>query len=35
VPVPPALADLLNRPTESTPLAPRLEPFIAAIDAWK
>lgn len=35
VPVPPALADLLDRPTESTPLAPRLEPFIAAIDAWK
>jgi threonine synthase len=33
--VPPALADLLDRPTTSTPLAPRLEPLIAELDAWK
>ena len=35
VPVPPSLADLLGRPTASTPLAPRLEEFAAEIDAWK
>ena len=35
VPVPPALAELLDRPTASTPLAPRLEQFGAEIDAWK
>ena len=35
VPVPPALAKLLGRPTASTPLAPRLEDFVAEIDAWK
>ena len=34
VPVPPALAALLDRPTASTPLAPRLEQFAAEIDAW-
>jgi threonine synthase len=33
--VPPALADLLDRPTASTALAPRLEPLIAELDAWK
>jgi threonine synthase len=35
VEVPPALAELLDRPTASTPLAPRLEQFAAEIDAWK
>jgi threonine synthase len=35
VPIPPALAELLDRPTASTPLAPRLEQFAAEIDAWK
>jgi len=35
VPVPPALADLLDRPTASTPLAPRVEELVAALDAWK
>ena len=35
VPVPPALAELLDRPTASTPLAPRLEQFVTEIDAWK
>jgi threonine synthase len=35
VPVPPALAELLDRPTASTPLAPQLEQFVAEIDAWK
>jgi threonine synthase len=34
VPVPPALAELLDRPTASTPLAPRLAAFAAEIDAW-
>jgi threonine synthase len=34
VPVPPALAELLHRPTASTPLAPRLAAFAAEIDAW-
>jgi threonine synthase len=34
VPVPPALAALLDRPTTSTPLAPSLEQFAAEIDAW-
>ena len=34
VPVPPSLAELLDRPTASTPLAPRLEQFVAEIDAW-
>jgi len=35
VPVPQALAELLDRPTASTPLAPQLEQFAAEIDAWK
>jgi threonine synthase len=35
VPVPPALAELLGRPTASTPLAPRLASFAAEIDAWQ
>jgi threonine synthase len=35
VPVPPSLAELLERPTASTPLAPRLEQFVAEIDAWR
>ena len=35
VSVPQALAELLDRPTASTPLAPRLEQFAAEIDAWK
>jgi threonine synthase len=35
VAVPPALAQLLDRPTASTPLAPRLEEFVAEIDAWQ
>jgi len=35
VPVPPALADLLDRPTASTPLVPRLAEFAAEIDVWK
>jgi len=35
LPVPRALAELLDRPTASTPLAPRLEDFAAEIDAWK
>ncbi|HEX7238034.1 MAG TPA: threonine synthase [Gammaproteobacteria bacterium] len=35
VPVPPALAELLDRPTASTPLAARLEQLVAEIDAWK
>jgi threonine synthase len=34
VAVPPALAELLDRSTASTPLAPRLEQFAAAIDSW-
>jgi threonine synthase len=32
--VPPALAGLLDRPTASTALAPRLEPLIAELDSW-
>ena len=35
VPVPPALAALLERPTASTPLAPRLEQLAAELDSWK
>ena len=35
VPVPPALSELLDRPTASTPLAPRLEQLRAELDAWK
>jgi threonine synthase len=35
VPVPPALAALLERPTSSTPLEPRLAAFAAELDAWK
>jgi threonine synthase len=35
VPVPPALAELLDRPAASTPLAPRLEQFAAELDVWK
>jgi threonine synthase len=32
--VPPALAELLDRPTRSTPLEPSLERFSAELDAW-
>ena len=35
VPVPPALATLLGRPTASTPLAPDLERFAAELDKWE
>jgi threonine synthase len=35
VPVPPALAALLERPTESTSLPPRLPEFAAELDSWK
>jgi threonine synthase len=35
VPVPPALAKLLGRPTASTPLEPRLPAFTAELDGWK
>lgn len=35
VPVPPALAELLKRPTASTPLAPQLPRFAAELDGWK
>ncbi len=35
VPVPPALAELLERPTASTPLAPQLPRFAAELDRWK
>jgi threonine synthase len=35
VPVPPALAELLERPTARTPLAPRLAAFAAELDGWK
>ena len=35
VPVPPALAELLKRPTVSTPLAPGLPRFAAELDGWK
>jgi threonine synthase len=34
VPVPPALAALLERPTASTPLMPDLERFAAELDSW-
>jgi threonine synthase len=34
VPVPPALAELLKRPTASTPLAPQLPRFTAELDGW-
>jgi threonine synthase len=34
VPVPSSLAKLLGRPTASTPLGPRIDEFVAAIDAW-
>jgi len=33
--VPPALEELRERPTESTPLVPRLEQFVAEVDGWK
>jgi threonine synthase len=32
--IPPALAGLLDRPTASTPLEPRLEVLIAELDSW-
>src|SRR5690606_8175014 len=32
--VPPALAQLLDRPTHSEPLEPRLAALAAALDAW-
>jgi threonine synthase len=35
VPVPPALAQLLKRPTASTPLAPQLPRFAAELTGWK
>jgi threonine synthase len=35
VPVPPALAALLERPTASTRLAPRMDDFAALLDSWK
>jgi threonine synthase len=35
VPVPPALAALLERPTASTPLPPRLPDFAAELAGWK
>jgi threonine synthase len=35
VPVPPALAELLERPTASTSLRPELARFAAELDAWK
>jgi threonine synthase len=34
VPVPPALAALLDRPTASTPLLPQLPQLAAELDAW-
>ena len=34
VPVPPALALLLERPTASTPLAPRLDQLAKELDSW-
>jgi len=34
IPVPPALAALLERPTSSTPLLPELPLFTAALDEW-
>jgi threonine synthase len=35
IPVPPALAELLERPTARTPLKPELARFAAELDAWK
>jgi hypothetical protein len=35
VPVPSALAEILQRPTASTPLAPQLSRFATALDGWK
>jgi threonine synthase len=35
VPVPPALAELLKRPTASTPLVPQLPRFAAELNGWK
>jgi threonine synthase len=35
VPIPPALAGLLERTTARTPLAPRLADFAGEIDSWK
>jgi threonine synthase len=35
VPVPPALAELLGRPTSSTPLTPRLEQLATELDSWQ
>ncbi|HVY64854.1 MAG TPA: threonine synthase [Gammaproteobacteria bacterium] len=35
VPVPPALAELLQRPTASTPLKPELPRLVSELDAWK
>jgi threonine synthase len=35
VPVPPALAQLLERPTASTPLGTRLSELAGALDSWK
>lgn len=35
IPVPPALAELLERPTASTTLQPDLARFAAELDAWK
>jgi len=35
VDVPPALAELLDRPTLSTPLVPRLEELAKELDSWK
>jgi threonine synthase len=34
VPVPPALAQLLDRPTASTPLAPQLDRLASELDSW-
>ncbi len=34
VPVPPSLQELLERPTESTPLRPRLADFREELDSW-
>jgi hypothetical protein len=34
VPIPPALAALLQRPTESTRLEPQLEQLAAELNAW-
>ena len=35
VPVPRALAELLDKPTASTPLEPELSRFVALLDEWK